>query len=1068
MDVTECLNELYCDMDELTDKAGALKIRTIGDAYLAAVGMPEEMTDHVAVALTLAAAFRGMCCSRTLTGQEPLEFRIGVASGSCSAAVVGCKKITYEVWGTPVVMAQRLQESAAPGEVLCTAECRDAAPSSVVIGAARRAAWGLAAVASVALLSAGSALCALGWRPSLAPNAARGLVAGGVALALVSGLTAIPLDSPLREAVLSVPSWHALPLTRALCVLSACASGISAADARERAALFGPNETTKPAGATGALEWFLAEVREPAQALLLLVAVLYTAFGELAEAALATGVVVLAMASEMLTERRSKSALARASARYARCRLVAVSRPAANDERSSGSCPVADVVPGDVLLLSAGVRVAADALVLPGSSGLACDESLLTGEAAPVPKAAAAAGIPEATPLAERSNVVHAGSVVTRGRGSAVVFATGPRTTAGAAAAAATSRGSKERKTPLQGALGRSALVLCGVTGVASVAAAAVGPVAGTASWRDAVLTGLALLFATIPEELPLLVVAVLAVGAAKLGARGVLARGLRGLETLPLVDTVVTDKTGTLTRAQLRVVSVVLPPCDELPATEAERDPRIAGLLVAWSALRDVARGPGVADVVDDAVREFASQVPPELVTLGSSDPEARRDYISLDGGSKLAAVYADGSTFFVGASECVLAKCEDVPAGLDRALESAASAGTRVICYARGSAFSGAFCFDDPLRDRCADAVAECLSAGIRVLIVTGDHPATAAAAARGLGLDASASAVVRCGAGPVEEVPASAVVYARATPQQKLDVVRSLQRGGRVVAVAGDGYNDAPALAHADVGFSVGERASDAAREASSIAVLRGGFPDITLALREGRRLRENLFNCVAFYLAAKLGLVMSVLCATSASAYPLSPAHVIASEVFMDVGASLAFVAEPEQPRSMSEPPRPMPAVLGLEVLGRTVAGGVGLSACVLAGYCWGIATGDVPRARSVAFVCWLLGHVCLAVQFRTRTAPLVADPLRVLRNVPMLVWIVSATAVAALAVLVPRAASALGFSGLQPRDLGVAACAAAAAALPFELVKIAIEVCKRLRSPRPRGPLDERRYLLQAE
>src|SRR6266540_294252 len=433
---------------------------------------------------------------------------------------------------------------------------------------------------------------------------------------------------------------------------------------------------------------------------------------------------------------------------------------------------------------------------------------------------------------------------------------------------------------------------------------------------RPMVLAGLTLAFATIPEELPILVTVLLAVGGRRLAQRGALLRRLRAGETLGALTVVVTDKTGTLTENRLRLAHLNGAPREVLEVAVGCQSLRSRG-------------GELVGDPLEVALAQAASQqgvgVEGAPVATFPFDPDRKRMsrlWQAPDGLEVLAK----------GAPEAILAACRlgGAEQGRIRAeVDRLADKGLRVIAFARGRpdaaprtaeqaerelGFVGLAAFDDPLREGVPEAVKTLRGAGVATIVVTGDHPRTAAAVAGRAGLDGTQ---VLLGGSPLglldeqtlgERLRDGAVV-ARATPADKLRIVRVLQARGELVGVTGDGINDAPALAAANVGVAMGRRGTDLAREAADLVLTDDAYPTIAAAVAGGRTIASQLRRAVAFYLGAKLALVASVAVPLALGLpAPFRPVHIVLLELFMDLGASVAFVSEPAAPGAMRRPPR----------------------------------------------------------------------------------------------------------------------------------------------------------------
>ena len=768
----------------------------------------------------------------------------------------------------------------------------------------------------------------------------------------------------------------------------------------------------EPSRAMYALRELAESLVEPLQLLLISVGVLSAIFGELRDAVAIFVIIAMVAAVEAISEARARRAL-RA--------LRDLSAPSALVRRAGTVRSVAPeaLVVGDVLVLETGDLVAGDARVID-ADGLATDESTLTGEAASAAKGTGPVAIEE--PLGERSSMVYAGTAVVAGAGDAVVVATGPETEIGRLGRLVSEV--REPPTPLQRAMRELAHAALIVAVAASVLVPLLGVLRGQ-PLRQMLLDGLTLAFATIPEELPILVTVLVAVGGLRLAKRGVLLRKLRAAEGVGAITVLVTDKTGTLTENRLR-----------LDRVEGDRDRLIDTALAAHG-------GAATQDPVDRALADAANHQPwPGRAQRYPFDPVRKRE----------SAVWTDADGVRVavkGAPESVLDVCAISDAERQRVLTSVerlAHDGLRVIAVAerRGSRapsgaddaerdleYIGLVVFRDPLREGVPEAVAQLANAGVRTIVVSGDHPSTVAAVARSAGLR---DFDLLLGGAELERVAdkelaaglRAPLVIARATPEDKLRLVRLLQQQGEAVAVTGDGVNDAPALAAADVGIAMGARGTDLAREAADLVLTDDAYPTIVTAVAGGRGLAAQLRRAVAFYLGAKVALVTVIAVPLALGLpSPFGPVHIVLLELFMDLGASVAFVSEPAVSGAMARAPRDpsrrfldraQSAAIGLTALA--------LTASVLPAYVIVHGVAGAETAAAAAIAAWLVAHAAIAWSLRIRPRL----PLR--GNVAFPAWASVATLTAALVALTP-AGQALGIEPLTASGIAITIAAALA-------------------------------------
>ena len=801
---------------------------------------------------------------------------------------------------------------------------------------------------------------------------------------------------------------HAVPVARLWERAGTRPSGLTPAEAERRRAR---HALARERGRGALLLEELAEsLVEPLQLLLIAVGVLSAVFGDVRDAIAIFAIIGLVAAVEATSEVRAARAL-RA--------LRDLSAPTARVRREGAVRSVAPdaLVVGDLLVVAAGDVVAADARVVE-SDGLAVDESALTGE--PVTAAKGPEPVPAGAALADRSSMVYAGTAAVAGSGAALVVAVGPDTEVGRLGRLVAE--AKERPTPLQRAMAELARAALVIAVAASVLVPLVGVLRGQPV-REMLLDGLTLAFATIPEELPILVTVLVAVGGLRLAKRGVLLRKLRAAESVGAVTVLLTDKTGTLTENRLALERVDGDRGRVLSAAVAAHgDARAEDPLDR--ALVDAGGGGGAVR----ALRRFPF------------DPARRRE----------SAVWRDGGALSVavkGAPEAVLEACAIADAERAAVLARVAQLthdGLRVVAVAerearevprdaaeaeRGLELLGLAAFRDPLRAGVGDAVSALRRAGVRTIVVSGDHPDTVAAVARDAGLEPAA---VLHGGAALDALDDDALaarlageaVIARASPEDKLRLVRLLQGRGEAVAVTGDGVNDAPALAAANVGIAMGARGTALAREAADLVLTDDAYPTIVPAIAGGRALAAQLRRAVAFYLGAKVALVAVIAAALgSGLPAPFRPVHIVLLELFMDLGASVAFVSEPSAPGTMARAPRdparrfldpPQVAAIGLTA--------AALTAAVLSAFLLARAEAGQVAAVAAAFAAWLVAHAAIAWTLRTRPR------LAWRRNVAFPAWALTAGLTAVVFALTPAGAVV----GLEPLSGPAAATTAVAA------------------------------------
>lgn len=811
--------------------------------------------------------------------------------------------------------------------------------------------------------------------------------------------------------------------------------GLSSEQARQRLAQDGPNAlpTSERSGAWVML-WDV--VREPMFLLLVACGAIYLALGDRHEALMLLGFVFVVIVMTYVQKRRSQNALEA---------LRDLSSPRALVIRDGVPTRIAgqELVVGDVVLLAEGDRVPAD-LVLLEASYLTVDESLLTGESVPVLKHARApvegdvSGSPEAALAPDPQSLCCSGTLVTQGTAQGVVVATGPHSALGRIGASL--GGITIGETPIQretaGVVKRVALV-----GACIALALALGWGLTRGDWLTGLLAGLTLAMAILPEELPMVLTIFLGLGAWRLSREQVLTRRIPAVELLGATTVLCVDKTGTLTRNQMQVrqlwagegrfelgeqptsaMAHAFHPVLEYAVLSSHRqafDPMESAIGAAgqhwlrgsehlhadWSLVSDyplsrellamsrVWRSPDCTELL------VAAKGAPEAIVDLCHLPAPQRERIAAE-----VAAMAEQGLRVLGVARAVLASEPLPPIQHDFEFE-----------------FVGLLGLADPIRPDVPDAIAECRQAGIRVAMITGDHPATALAIARQAGLDTAGGHLSGAELDALDDAALAerlghTQVFCRVKPEQKLRLVQAFQARGDVVAMTGDGVNDAPALKAAHIGVAMGGRGTDVAREAADLVLLRDDFSALVTTIRYGRRVFANLRKAIAFVLAVHLPIIGLAL-APVLMGWPmiLMPAHILFLQLVIDPACSIVFEAEALEPGAMRQPPRRRDARLfDLTLLRRGALQGVGLLLVVLVGHQLAAASDtSEDMGRTVAFAVLVLGNLGLIQANRAWGARGAGGALQ--RN-PAFWWMVGGTLVLlALALGVPAVAQLFRFA-----------------------------------------------------
>ena len=843
----------------------------------------------------------------------------------------------------------------------------------------------------------------------------------------------------------ATPAWHATGANEVLQQLHTRPEGLADDDIAPRLSRHGPNRLPAPPGRSP-LRRFLEQFNNALILFLIAAAVLAGLLGHHVDAAVIVAVVLVNALVGFVQEGKAEQALAA---------LQAMLAPTARVLRGGHRqvVDVAGLVPGDIVLLEAGDRVPAD-LRLLHARGLLVDEAALTGESVAADKGEGVVAID--APLGDRSCMAYSGTLVAAGQAQGVVVATGTATEIGRIN---TLIGSVDTlATPLLRQIDRFA----GLFAICAIATAAVlfvfAVLARDYPWLDALMVVVALAVGVVPEGLLAVITITMSIGVRRMASRHAIVRRLPAVETLGATSVICSDKTGTLTRNEMAARHLVTStatatargdgyaPTGELQTDDGAepdlgmRQLVLCGLLCNDAQLHPIEGGWRVdGDPMEGALLALAARAGIDAGMAVADRP--RLDAIPFDASYRYMATLHRGAggtveLYAKGAPEQLLAlSSRQLGAGgeampLDRpyweaAIAGAASRGERVLGFAMrrvdraggrlqqddmaGLLFLGLVGFIDPPRAEAMAAVADCRSAGIAVKMITGDHAATAAAIARQLGLAEDPVVVEGRDLDAVDDadlpvLAAQADVFARASPEHKLRVVRALQSGGAVVAMTGDGVNDAPSLKQADVGIAMGRKGTEAAKEAAEIVLSDDNFASIVAAVHEGRTVYDNIRKVVAWTLPTNGGEALAIVVALLLGmTLPMTPVQILWINMVLTVTLGLALAFEPPEPGVMARRPRRADAALVSPfMLWRIVLVSLLFTAGAFGMFAWSLLVRgqDVATARTL-----VVNAICVMeifYLFSVRYLHMTSFTLAGARGTPAVLWAVGVVVVAQLA------------------------------------------------------------------
>ncbi|MCD9028314.1 HAD-IC family P-type ATPase [Luteimonas sp. BDR2-5] len=829
-------------------------------------------------------------------------------------------------------------------------------------------------------------------------------------------------------------AWHALPPDTVLARLQVGHDGLDSAEAARRRAHYGDNElpAAKPRPA-----WlrFLSHFNNALIIFLAAASVAALALGHYIDAVVILLVIVVNAIVGFVQEGRAEQALAQLQS------MLAPNARVLRDGKRQ-VIPVIGLVPGDIVTLEAGDRVPAD-LRLLRARGLLIDEAALTGESVAAGKTDAA--VAEDAALGDRTGMAYSGTLVAAGLGTGVVVGTGAATEMGRISKLLQSV--TALTTPLLrqiNAFGRRfTFVAIGSAALLFVFAVLLRGY----DWVDALMVVVALAVGVVPEGLPAVITITLAIGVRRMAARNAIVRRLPAVETLGATTTICSDKTGTLTRNEMTARRLVTgasvveaegagyAPVGGLRTLAGDRDADAAlrlllvdGVLCNDANLRE-AGGDWVVDgdPMEGALLALAAKAGLESLDLAAVHP--RLDEVPFDAQHRfMATLHRDGDGALVcvkGAPEQVLALSSgqlDAAGHVvaldrghwERAIAEAGDEGQRVLGFAvrhldavperfgfdevGGLAFVGVIGFIDPPRDEAVAAVADCHSAGIAVKMITGDHAATASAIARQLGIARDPHVVTGQELELLDdaELPALALdsdVFARTSPEHKLRIVRALQSRGQTVAMTGDGVNDAPSLKQADVGIAMGNKGTEAAKEASQMVLADDNFASIVAAVREGRAVYDNIRKVIAWTIPTNGGEALAIVAAIALGlTLPMTPAQILWINMVLTITLGLVLAFEPAEPGLMQRPPRrPDAPLVSPFMLWRIIFVSLLFTLGAFGVFFWSLSRhdGDVALARTM-----VVNVICVMeifYLFSVRYLQMTSFTLRGLRGTPQVFW-----------------------------------------------------------------------------
>lgn len=739
------------------------------------------------------------------------------------------------------------------------------------------------------------------------------------------------------------------------------------------------------------------EIVEPMILLLFIVGIIYSIWGSTSDAVTIFAVILILVFAEVFNEYRAKKAIAS---------LEKITSPKTRVLRDGKMIEIDSdqIVPDDILILTAGTRIAADARVNQ-SIGLQIDESVLTGESFPND--------------ISTGKSIFAGTTITSGEGLAIVTITGKDTKLGQIAQSA--EVIKPPKTTLQLAMKSLSSKLVYVAVFFSVVIPILGIIRGQ-NLRIMVLTGLSLSFATIPEELPIVITMVLGLGAYTLSKQNFLVKKIKAAETLGSATVIVTDKTGTITENKQKIVSFY-------PNRPSEI------INAANMALSEFSISPLDEEIIKAAGNLKQNQTNSKIINQSNFENN-KKIRLVLREDNKL-------EIFASGAPEEIFELCNNITQSVKEALDKRVAEGQRVIAVATKSlkdsekklsinklgknlTLVGLIGFEDLPRPGVKETISQATKAGIRTIMVTGDHPQTAMAIASKVGIISTNNQIItgseldNMSDEQLQNAIRTISIFARTTPDNKYRIVSALQKNGDIVAVTGDGINDVLALKSADIGIAMGLKGTDVAKEAAEVILADDNFVTISRGIFEGRKFFDNLRKGIKYYLSVKTALVLIFLLPVIVGvAMPFTPIQIIILELFMDLAASAGFINDPKEKNIYTQKPRdPKKDIFDRRQITDIFIKGTVLFLAVTIVYFFALSQNvDLRQAQTYAFSAWIFAHIFLAYVSRSDLESIFSQGI--FKNVIINIWSISAIVFLLCAIYIPFLHNKLNLTAVDP-------------------------------------------------